>query len=247
MFLASQVVTLAPNKRTWGLRTIFIEEMMSGQKVAVRPLRKRKHWGFWSDHRPTLESSYQPTAAPMSSCQFSWELGKCFFVLTASIGGTLALNDWWSLMALQLNRSFTGPDCLSLNNWTLSLWPWPGDRVFDLLDGQLKKSTKWVTLSIMNWSRRNGRNRSENQQMGLKHPMSKWGLRACQDGRKCCLDDATFSYDGKKQILPWHQLVRGQKVAFVGARVERQLSPTWSTASMTSSQEWSPMMESILN
>ncbi len=72
-----------------------------------------------------------------------------------------------------------------------------------------KKSTK-EEMTLVNYELvdENGRNRSENQQMN-RNTHVQVGLRGLSRWSEMVFIDGDFSYDGKKQILPWHQLVRG--------------------------------------
>ncbi len=98
-----------------------------------------------------------------------------------TIGGLMAF--------LQLNRSFTGPIAQVSQQLNFVLMALAGgDRVFDLLDEEEEVDQGKVTL--VNYELVDGEmveTGSENQQMGLETPSSKWGLPACQDGRKCGL------------------------------------------------------------
>ena len=154
-------------------------------------------------------------------------LGNVSFVLTALVGGIIALNGIGGLtigglMAfLQLNRSFTGPIAQVSQQLNFVLMALAGgDRVFDLLDEEEEVNQGKVTL--VNYELVDGEMVETDQKTNKwawKHPRPNGSYQLVKLVGHVVFDHVDFSYDGKKQILKGINLYaeKGQKVAFVGA------------------------------
>ncbi len=165
-----------PNKRTWGLRTALLKKWCwsCGRAALCMKEKALRIWSDFNDQPFESRDSGQPLCQ-CNPCQFG-NLGKCFLVLTALIGGLFCAKrrrwfNHWCLMAFWLPGTVPSQVRLSvsLNNWTLPMAFWLVEIVFLDLWMEKKKSTKekW-RWSIMNWSMEKwSKPIKENQQMGL--------------------------------------------------------------------------------
>ena len=186
-------------QRTWGLRTALLKKwclVKSGQGPLCM---KEKAWGFWLDQWPTLWV-FVP-GQPLCQCSHanSWELGKCFLCSDSLDRGLFALNgvggltigglwpfcNWTVPLQVRLPRSqqlnFVPH---GLGWWRSCLWSL----------GWRRRSRPRKSDAGQLWTGRwrNGRNWSENQQMGLKHPRPNGDYQLVKMVGNVVFDDVDF-------------------------------------------------------
>ena len=154
-------------------------------------------------------------------------LGNISYVLTALLGGLVAINGIGGLTLgglasfLQLNRSFTMPITQISQQLNSVIMASAGaSRIFALMDEGLELDDGLVTLANVQ--------EVDGELIESEVPTGKWAWRhPRRDGAvqyvplvgNIIFDDVNFGYHENKQILYNIKLYaeRGQKVAFVGA------------------------------
>ena len=183
-----------------GIVNGYIEEMMSGQKVIkVFTHEQETKDGFDRVNEQLFDSAYQANKFANILMPVMGNLGNISYVLTALLGGLVAINGIGGLTLgglasfLQLNRSFTMPITQISQLVTLA-------NVKDV-DGELVESD--VPTGRWAW----------------RHPRKEGAVQYVPLVGDIIFDDVDFGYNENKQILYNIKLYaeRGQKVAFVGA------------------------------
>ncbi|KXT79020.1 ABC transporter ATP-binding protein [Streptococcus sp. DD13] len=211
-----------------GIENGYIEEMMSGQKVVKAFVHEEESIAeFNRINEQLFESSYLANRYGNVLMPILGNLGNISFVITAIVGGSLALGGVGGLtigglMAfLQLNRSFTSPITQVSQQINFVLMALAGaDRIFDLLDEEEEVDQGVVTL--VNYKLVDGEKvvtEEKTNYWAWKHPRENGKFELVDLVGNVVFTDVDFSYDGKHQILHDINLFadKGQKVAFVGA------------------------------
>lgn len=206
----------------------YIEEMMSGAKVIkVFTHEEAVKKEFDEVNDALFDSAYQANKYANILMPILGNLGNISYVLTALIGGVLAINGFGGLTLgalasfLQLNKSFTGPITQVSQQLNSVIMASAGaKRIFAIMDEALEVDEGIVTLA--NIKEENG----EIQECDT--PTGKWAWRhPRKDGSityvplvgDIIFHHVDFGYQSNKQILYDIDLYaqKGQKVAFVGA------------------------------
>lgn len=206
----------------------YIEEMMSGTKVVkVFTHEEVVKAEFDQVNDKLFESAYQANKFANILMPVLGNLGNISYVLTALIGGVLAINGFGGLTLgalasfLQLNKSFTGPITQVSQQLNSVIMASAGaKRIFALMDEPLEVDEGIVTLAnVMD---------QDGEIVESDTPTGKWAWRHPRtDGTTTYVplvgdiifDHVDFGYVDNKQILFDINLYahRGEKVAFVGA------------------------------
>lgn len=206
----------------------YIEEMMSGQKVIKvfthEAVTKQE---FDLVNEQLFDSAYKANKYANILMPVMGNLGNVSYVLTALLGGLVAINGLGGLTLgglasfLQLNRSFTMPITQVSQQLNSVIMATAGaKRIFALMDEALEVDSGLVTLSYVN--------EVEGQLVEADAPTGKWAWKhPRKDGTadfvplvgNIIFEHVDFGYNDNKQILYDINLYaqRGQKVAFVGA------------------------------
>lgn len=206
----------------------YIEEMMNGQKVIkVFTHEEETKQGFDKVNEELFESAYQANKYANILMPVIGNLGNISYVLTALVGGLVAIHGIGGLTLgglasfLQLNRSFTMPITQISQQLNFVIMAAAGaKRIFALMDEECEVDEGIVTLVKI--KEENGtfvESETDDARWAWKHPR--------QDGKavyvplvgNVIFDNVNFGYTDKKQILYDINLFadQGQKVAFVGA------------------------------
>ena len=206
----------------------YIEEMMSGQKVIkVFTHEQETKDGFDQVNEQLFDSAYQANKFANILMPVMGNMGNISYVLTALLGGLIAINGIGGLTLgalasfLQLNRSFTMPITQISQQLNSVIMASAGaSRIFALMDEGLEADDGLVTLAHVQ--------EVDGELIESEVPTGKWAWRHPRgDGAvqyvplvgNIIFDDVDFGYHENKQILYNIKLYaeRGQKVAFVGA------------------------------
>ena len=209
--------------------TGFIQERLSGQKVVKIFNHEEKSIDEFEKLNEELfqsaknASSYASIVAPVVS-----NIGNIFFVLTAIVGGSLAINSVGGVTIgivaayMQFAKNFTQPFMQitqQLNSINTALAG--ASRIFELLDEKSEDDVGYVTLV----------NVEEDEEFGIipvpyktgkwawKHPHSDGTVTYDPLTGDVVIEDMTFGYVKDKPVLKNISLYAkpGQKIAFVGA------------------------------
>ena len=209
--------------------TRFIQERLSGQKVVKIFNHEEKSIDEFEKLNEELfqsaknASSYASIVAPVVS-----NIGNIFFVLTAIVGGSLAINSVGGVTIgivaayMQFAKNFTQPFMQitqQLNSINTALAG--ASRIFELLDEKSEDDEGYVTLV----------NVEEDEEFGIipvpyktgkwawKHPHSDGTVTYDPLTGDVVIEDMTFGYVKDKPVLKNISLYAkpGQKIAFVGA------------------------------
>ena len=209
--------------------TGFIQERLSGQKVVKIFNHEEKSIDEFEKLNEELfqsaknASSYASIVAPVVS-----NIGNIFFVLTAIVGGSLAINSVGGVTIgivaayMQFAKNFTQPFMQitqQLNSINTALAG--ASRIFELLDEKSEDDEGYVTLV----------NVEEDEEFGIipvpyktgkwawKHPHSDGTVTYDPLTGDVVIEDMTFGYVKDKPVLKNISLYAkpGQKIAFVGA------------------------------
>lgn len=209
--------------------TGFIQERLSGQKVVKIFNHEQKTIDEFEKLNEELfqsaknASSYASIIAPVVS-----NIGNIFFVLTAIVGGSLAINSVGGVTIgivaayMQFAKNFTQPFMQitqQLNSINTALAG--ASRIFELLDEKSEDDEGYVTLV----------NVEEDEEFGIipvpyktgkwawKHPHSDGTVTYDPLTGDVVIEDMTFGYVKDKPVLKNISLYAkpGQKIAFVGA------------------------------
>ncbi len=206
-----------------GIVNGYIEEMMSGQKVIkVFTHEQETKDGFDRVNEQLFDSAYQANKFANILMPVMGNLGNISYVLTALLGGLVAINGIGGLTSfLQLNRSFTMPITQISQQLNSVIMASAGaSRIFALMDEELELDDGLVTLANVK--------DVDGELVESDVPTGRWAWRhPRKDGAvqyvplvgDIIFDDVDFGYNENKQILYNIKLYaeRGQKVAFVGA------------------------------
>lgn len=209
--------------------TGFIQERLSGQKVVKIFNHEKKTIDEFEKLNEELfqsaknASSYASIVAPVVS-----NIGNIFFVLTAIVGSSLAINSIGGVTIgivaayMQFAKNFTQPFMQitqQLNSINTALAG--ASRIFELLDEKNEDDEGYVTLV----------NVEEDEEFGIipvpyktgkwawKHPHSDGTVTYDPLTGDVVIEDMTFGYVKDKPVLKNISLYAkpGQKIAFVGA------------------------------
>ena len=209
--------------------TGFIQERLSGQKVVKIFNHEEKSIDEFEKLNEELfqsaknASSYASIVAPVVS-----NIGNIFFVLTAIVGSSLAINSVGGVTIgivaayMQFAKNFTQPFMQitqQLNSINTALAG--ASRIFELLDEKSEDDEGYVTLV----------NVEEDEEFGIipvpyktgkwawKHPHSDGTVTYDPLTGDVVIEDMTFGYVKDKPVLKNIDLYAkpGQKIAFVGA------------------------------
>lgn len=206
----------------------YIEEMMSGQKVIkVFTHEEVTKQEFNVVNEQLFDSAYKANKYANILMPIMGNLGNVSYVLTALLGGLVAINGLGGLTLgglasfLQLNRSFTMPITQVSQQLNSVIMATAGaKRIFALMDETLEVDDGLVTLSYVN--------EVNGELVEADAPTRKWAWKhPRKDGSadfvplvgNIIFEHVDFGYNENKQILYDINLYaqRGQKVAFVGA------------------------------
>ncbi len=206
----------------------YIEEMMNGQKVIkVFTHEEATKEGFDKVNEELFESAYQANKYANVLMPIMGNLGNVSYVLTALIGGIVAINDIGGLTLgglasfLQLNRSFTMPITQISQQLNFVIMATAGaKRIFALMDEEFEVDEGIVTLA--NVKEENGKIVESDVPTGKwawRHPRPNGEIEYVPLIGNVIFDHVNFGYNDNKQILFDINLFadQGQKVAFVGA------------------------------
>lgn len=206
----------------------YIEEMMSGTKVVkVFTHEEVVKKEFDEVNDALFESAYQANKFANILMPVLGNLGNVSYVLTALVGGVLAINSVGGLTLgalasfLQLNKSFTGPITQVSQQLNSVIMASAGaKRIFALMDEPLEVDQGIVTLA--NVTEETGEIKESDTPTGKwawRHPHPDGTMTYVPLVGDIIFDQVDFGYNENKQILYDINLYaeRGQKVAFVGA------------------------------
>lgn len=206
----------------------YIEEMMSGTKVVKVFTHEevvKKEFDAVNDE--LFESAYQANKFANILMPILGNLGNVSYVLTALIGGVLAINGFGGLTLgalasfLQLNKSFTGPITQVSQQLNSVIMASAGaKRIFALMDEPLEIDEGIVTLA--NVKDVNGEVVESDTPTGSwawRHPRKDGSVTYVPLVGDIIFHHVDFGYVEDKQILFDIDLYahKGEKVAFVGA------------------------------
>lgn len=206
----------------------YIEEMMSGQKVIkVFTHEEATKAGFDEVNELLFESAYKANKYANILMPVMGNLGNISYVLTALLGGIVAINHIGGLTLgglasfLQLNRSFTMPITQISQQLNSVIMASAGaKRIFAVMDEELELDEGMVTLA--NVKEENGKLVESDVPTGKwawRHPRTSGEVEYVPLVGDIIFEHVDFGYNQNKQILYDINLYaeRGQKVAFVGA------------------------------
>lgn len=206
----------------------YIEEMMNGQKVIkVFTHEEETKQGFDEVNDALFESAYNANKYANVLMPVMGNLGNVSYVLTALIGGVIAINGIGGLTLgglasfLQLNKSFTAPISQISQQLNAVIMATAGaKRIFALMDENAELDEGVVTLA--NVYEEEGKFIESDQPTGRwawKHPRANGNVEYVELVGNINFENVNFGYNSNKQIL--HDITlyakRGEKVAFVGA------------------------------
>lgn len=206
----------------------YIEEMMSGQKVIkVFTHEEATKAGFDEVNERLFNSAYKANNYANILMPVMGNLGNISYVLTALLGGIVAINNIGGLTLgglasfLQLNRSFTMPITQISQQLNSVIMASAGaKRIFAVIDEELELDEGMVTLA--NVKEENGKIVESDEPTGKwawRHPRKNGEVEYVPLVGDIIFEHVNFGYNDNKQILYDINLYaeRGQKVAFVGA------------------------------
>lgn len=206
----------------------YIEEMMSGQKVIkVFTHEEATKAGFDEVNELLFESAYKANKYANILMPVMGNLGNISYVLTALLGGIVAINHIGGLTLgglasfLQLNRSFTMPITQISQQLNSVIMASAGaKRIFAVMDEELELDEGMVTLA--NVKEESGKLVESDVPTGKwawRHPRTSGEVEYVPLVGDIIFEHVDFGYNQNKQILYDINLYaeRGQKVAFVGA------------------------------
>ena len=207
----------------------FIEEMMEGQKVVKVFCHEEKSTEeFVRRNEKLFDSAYNANMFANMMGPINAQLGNVSYVLVATLGGILAINNIGGLTVgglarfLTLNRNFNMPiNQVSMQFNSIIMALAGAERIFHLLDAQVETDEGYVTL--VNVKEENG------VLVETKERTSKWAWRhQHQESGEVDYVPLTgdvrfngvdFGYNDDKMVLHDIRLFAkpGQKIAFVGS------------------------------
>lgn len=206
----------------------YVEEMINGQKVIkVFCHEEESEKDFDKINDELFEHMYTANKYANILMPIMNNMGNIEYVLVAIVGGLLAANGLTSLTAgsmvtfLSLTKTFTQPMMgLAQQVNTIAMGLAGADRIFKLLDTPSEENEGKVTLvrveetndDIIETDKNTGK-------WAWKVPDELGGFKYVDLRGYIQLNNVTFSYDGKNDVL--HDITLyakpGQKIAFVGA------------------------------
>ncbi len=226
--MAKSSVYFHRQQKALGTVNGYIEEMISGTKVVkVFTHEEAVKQEFNEINDALFESAYQANQFANILMPILGNLGNLSYVLTAIVGGLLAIHGFGGLTLgalasfLQLNKSFTGPITQVSQQLNSVIMAAAGaERIFGLMDEPLEEDEGIVTL--VHALERNGALEISEKPTGKWawcHPHSDGSISYVPLVGDIIFDHVDFGYRDDKQILHDIHLYaqRGQKVAFVGA------------------------------
>lgn len=206
----------------------YIEEMISGTKVVkVFTHEDAIKQEFNEINDALFDSAYQANQFANILMPILGNLGNLSYVLTAIVGGILAIHGFGNLTLgalasfLQLNKSFTGPITQVSQQLNSVIMAAAGaERIFGLMDEPLEEDEGIVTL--VHVLDQNGTVEFSEKPTGKWawcHPHPDGSISYVPLVGDIRFDHVDFGYREDKQILYDINLYaqRGQKIAFVGA------------------------------
>ena len=206
----------------------FVEEMINGQKVIkVFCHEEESKKDFDKLNEELCDNMYTANKYANTLMPIMNNLGNIEYVLVAIVGGLLTINGITTLTPggivtfLNLTKTFTGPIMrLAQQVNTIAMGLAGADRIFELMDQEPEENYGKVTLvrveetedDIIETDKNTGK-------WAWKVPDEIGGFKYVDLKGYIQLNNVTFSYDGKKDVL--HDVTlyakHGQKIAFVGA------------------------------
>ena len=206
----------------------YIEEMTEGQKVVkVFCHEEEAKAGF-----DKLNEEYRSAATDANTyasimMPIMGNLSYINYALTAAIGAMLVIRgsmDLGSIASfLQYTRSFSQPITQISQQFNALLAALAGaERIFEIIDAKPEEDEGYVQLVNANLSPDGTITESEKKtgHWAWKHPHAADNTVTYSELRGDVeFEDISFSYDGKKEVLPHVSLhaLPGQKIAFVGS------------------------------
>ncbi len=216
-------------QRNLGKLNGYIEEIMEGQKVVkVFCHEKESKVNFDILNEELRDSADKANTFANILMPIMGNLGYVNYVLTAIVGGLLAINGVGGFTIgalasfLQLTRNLNQPIGQMSQQFNSVIMALAGaERIFELLDEQHETDDGYVTLVNAKIDEE-GNIYEVNERTGIwawKHPHSDGTLTYTRLLGDMVFDDVDFGYNDKKTIL--HNITLyakpGQKLAFVGA------------------------------
>lgn len=216
-------------QRNLGKLNGYIEEMMEGQKVVkVFCHEEESKVNFDILNEELRDSADKANTFANILMPIMGNLGYVNYVLTAIVGGILAINEIGGFTIgalasfLQLTRNLNHPIGQMSQQFNSVIMALAGaERIFELLDEQQEIDDGYVTLVNAKIDE-DGNIHEVNERTGIwawKHPHSDGTLTYTRLLGDMVFDDVDFGYNDKKTIL--HNITLyakpGQKLAFVGA------------------------------
>lgn len=208
----------------------YIEEMMSGQKVAKVFNHEEENIEKFRELNENLRdsadkaNSYANILMPINA-----QLGNISYVLCAMLGGVLALNGYAGLTLgtlvafLTLNKNFNQPIGQISNQLNAAIMAVAGvERIFKLINEASETDNGYVTLVNINKDR-NGKIQETTKNTGAwawKHYHKADDTTTYVELKgDIILDDVDFGYNEEKYVLHNIKLYAkpGQKIALVGS------------------------------
>lgn len=208
----------------------YIEEMMNGQKVIkVFTHEEETKQGFDKVNEELFESAYQANKYANILMPVMGNLGNISYVLTALVGGLVAIHGIGGLTLgglasfLQLNRSFTMPITQISQQLNFVIMAAAGaKRIFALMDEECEVDEGIVTLVKI--KEENGtfvESETDDARWAWKHPR--------QDGKavyvplvgNVIFDNVNFGYTDKNRyyMILIYLLIRDRKLRLLGQLV----------------------------
>ena len=207
----------------------FIEEMMNGQKVVKVFCHEEENiQKFHELNEELCESARKANSYANIMGPINMQLGNVSYVLTAIVGGMLALGNVGGFTLgglasfLTFNKSFNMPISQVSNQLSAVIMALAGaQRIFALLDEKPEVDEGYVTL--VNAREENGKIVETAGRTGMWAWKHYHKADDTTDYRKLegdvVFDDVDFGYDPEKMVLHNIKLYAtpGQKIAFVGS------------------------------
>ena len=207
----------------------YIEEMMEGQKVVkVFCHEEESKNKFDKINEQLFESAYMANTFANILMPIMGNLGHINYVITAIIGGVLAIGGFGGLTLgglasfLQLTRTFNQPIAQMSQQINSVIMALAGaERIFEVLDIETEEDEGYVTLVNVEIDN-NGNMKEVRERTGLwawKHPHGDGSVTYTKVLGDIVFDDVDFGYNDKKIILHDINIFAkpGQKIAFVGS------------------------------
>lgn len=216
-------------QRNLGKLNGYIEEMMEGQKVVkVFCHEEESKVNFDILNEELRDSADKANTFANILMPIMGNLGYVNYVLTAIVGGLLAINGIGGFTIgalasfLQLTRNLNHPIGQMSQQFNSVIMALAGaERIFELLDEKHETDEGYVTLVNAKIDE-DGNINEVNERTGVwawKHPHSDGTITYTRLLGDMVFDDVDFGYNEKKTILHNISLYAkpGQKLAFVGA------------------------------